>query len=118
MFAARAAYTVPVILMEHRRKAPTKQAWIGPACAAAVLVVRLTLPGAVSALRGVLIDSRGEKLSRTVFEAFTGRSGSVQVLAPAAQEDREPESSPDPETGNRAEDGTQEQTEETADDRS
>ena len=112
MFATRATYPVPVIQMKQKRKAPAKRAWIGPACAAAVLVLRMTLPGAVSALRGVLIDSRGEKLTREVFEAFSGQFGSVPVAAPAGQDDRNAQSFPDWETKNWPVGESQEQSEE------
>lgn len=76
----------------------------------------MALPGAVSALRGLLIDSRGEKLTHAVFEAFSGQPGSIPVLAPAPQEDGRPESSPYLETENRC-DESMEQTEETLHDR-
>ena len=75
--------------MNPRRIACRKGKWIGPACAALILALRLAAPWAWSAVRGLLVDRNGEALTKEVFSAFSGEDGAIPVGSPQMEEPAE-----------------------------
>ena len=67
--------------MRWFRKTEELCSWIGPGCAGLVLAFRLIFPGVFSGMRDLLVDDRGEELTREVFDSFVGEEGAVPVDA-------------------------------------